>query len=222
MKVSIYELLFSQYDRFNETEWYLLSMILSSLIFVFVINCLFTLPLYSFVSTICVAFIIAEILMLFPVDNTLFSMVSMVNVTMAIGFAVDYCSHMGQCFASHPHLAPKERALYAINTMAGSVIKAGLSTVLSVSMLICSQATIAKLLVKCFVIMVVSGLLHAIIFLPCMLYLLTVGGEHFFPSKETQLNKNDSREPKDDIGCEPSEAFARPLPILLESVPNSL
>merc|ERR1719494_450792 len=127
-----------------KTDVYILQSVVSSIVGVFVLNCFFTLPLYSFVATICVAFVIAEILMIFPLYDIPFNVMAVVNLTMAIGFAVDYCSHIGQSFANYPNLAPKERALYAINTMAGSVIKAGFSTVLSVFMLIFARGAVLQ------------------------------------------------------------------------------
>jgi len=186
VKLSIYEVLYSSYDRFNKTMDYVITMVITSIIGVFIINCFFTLPLYSFVATICVTFVISEILMVFPLSDIPFNVMAVVNLTMAIGFAVDYCSHIGQAFAGHPELPPCERALMALNTMATSVMKAGFSTVLSVIMLVFSFGAVLQTLLKCFLVMVISGLLHAIVFLPCMLFLIATFSEAYFPGLESK------------------------------------
>jgi hypothetical protein len=80
---------------------------------------------------------------------------------------------------------PKARALNAINTMAGSVLKAGFSTILAVSCLVFSRGLVTSTLLKCFVVMVIAGLLHALIFMPCTLFLLATASERMFPTKKS-------------------------------------
>jgi predicted RND superfamily exporter protein len=145
-----------------------------------------------------VAFVIAHILIIFPMGGIDYNTLLVMNLVLAIGFAVDYCAHIGQHFANHPHLSPKARALNAINTMAGSVLKAGFSTILAVSCLVFSRGLVTSTLLKCFVVMVITGLLHALVFMPCTLFLLATFYERVFPSKksdpEIQLTSGEEAE----------------------------
>lgn len=185
LRVYVYEMIFSQIDRFIHIDQYFVSTVVSSIIGVFAVNCFFTLPLYAFVSTLCVAFVIAHILIIFPLGGIDYNTLLVMNLVLAIGFAVDYCAHIGQHFANNPHLVPKARALNAINTMAGSVLKAGFSTILAVSCLVFSRGLVTSTLLKCFVVMVIAGLLHALIFMPCTLFLLATASERMFPTKKS-------------------------------------
>jgi len=164
---------FSLVDRYGKIRQYIRQSILSSLVAVVIVTSLFTPPLYALASTLCVIFVISNILVIFPLFDITFNALTLIYFILTIGFAVDYSAHIGQCFANNYHLPPAERALHSVQTMASSVFKAGFSTILAVCCLFFSSSVPGQILVKCFTMMAVSGLVHSIIFLPCVLFLMT-------------------------------------------------
>lgn len=144
--------------------------------------------------------------MIFPLGGIDYNTLLVINLILAVGFAVDYCAHIGQHFAHSPNLKPKERALNAINTMAGSVLKAGFSTILAVCFLVFSNGLVMTTLLKCFCVMVFAGLIHALIFMPCMMFLIATAAEKLFPSKANETI--DEEQALKDITSQP---LSRPV-----------
>jgi predicted RND superfamily exporter protein len=73
-----------------------------------------------------------------------------------------------------PILAPKERVHETMTELGGSVLNGGLSTLLGVLVLAFSESSGFRTLFEMFLSMVVFGLLHGLVFLPCVIYLVAL------------------------------------------------
>eukprot|EP00397_Hematodinium_sp_SG-2012_P014526 GEMP01014770.1.p1 GENE.GEMP01014770.1~~GEMP01014770.1.p1 ORF type:complete len:875 (+),score=159.88 GEMP01014770.1:42-2666(+) len=171
---------FGVFDRFDTMLSYVLRCIASipplatkrALGGVFVVNLLFAHPLYAACSTFSVALVFVHIIFMMALTGEKLNLLILINLIMCIGFSVDFCAHICQFFQTHSHLAPKDRALRSVEHMGPSVLKAGTSTMLAVGFLVFSEGSAFRTLFRMFFTMVFAGLLHAVIFLPCALFLL--------------------------------------------------
>ena len=51
--------------------------------------------------------------------------ISMINLVMAIGFAVDYSAHFGHAFVFSRETSPEEKVIQALGTVGASVFMGG-------------------------------------------------------------------------------------------------
>lgn len=96
--------------------------------------------------------------------------VSLVNLVMAVGFAVDYCSHVGHSFMTATGTR-RERAEEAIVDSGRAIINAGLTSLIATAVL-ASGSPIFVVFAQMFLGIVGFGLLHAVVVLPVFLSIL--------------------------------------------------
>eukprot|EP00921_Rhytidocystis_pertsovi_P006799 GHVQ01011501.1.p1 GENE.GHVQ01011501.1~~GHVQ01011501.1.p1 ORF type:complete len:1649 (-),score=188.89 GHVQ01011501.1:523-5469(-) len=100
------------------------------------------------------------------------NMLTMVNLIISIGFAVDYSAHMCHTFG---HCVGKTRNLRVIETlvlMGNPVFHGAFSTQLGVLMLAFSSSYILRVFFKMMTLVLVLGMCHGVIFLPVLLSLV--------------------------------------------------
>merc|ERR1711871_130167 len=94
--------------------------------------------------------------------------VAVINLTLAIGLAVDYSAHIGHNFMTQQGTRG-ERVIAALADMGTSVFNGGFSTFLAVVVLALSKSYVFRVFFKMFFGISVFGLAHGLIFLPVML-----------------------------------------------------
>ncbi|CEM10946.1 unnamed protein product [Vitrella brassicaformis CCMP3155] len=142
-----------------------------------------------------------------PLDS-----ITMINLVMAIGFAVDYSAHIAHAFMQETG-THNERMIKALQSMGVSVANGALSTLLATLPLIGSSSYIFYVFFQMFFMAVLFGATHGLIFLPVLLSLIG--------PRSSSHRSADEQKPKDTRKIEPSGE--EELPRLAQmSVPSDL
>jgi len=120
---------------------------------------------------LCVILVDIDILGLMFVWGQSIDSVSIINLVLAIGLAVDYSAHIAHAFMTTPGTR-QERADHAIAEMGTAVIHGAFSTFLAVLVLSTSQSYIFRSIFKQFFGICLFGSLHGIVLLPTLLSLV--------------------------------------------------
>ena len=95
-------------------------------------------------------------------------------ITIAMGLAVDYSAHIAHYFMSSVGTR-NERVKKTLTNMGPAVLNGGFSTFLAFALLMTSQSYVFKTFFKIFLLIVVFGLYHGLVFLPVVLSLIGPG-----------------------------------------------
>jgi len=122
------------------------------------------------------------VLMLFLIDLNLFgfmyywdvklNMISMINLVISVGFAVDYAAHMCHSYTHCKSKTPDMKATEMLVLMGGAVFNGASSTLIGILMLGFSTSYIFRVFFKLFLLVVVFGVSHGMILLPVVLTLV--------------------------------------------------
>ncbi|XP_061184546.1 patched domain-containing protein 3-like [Saccostrea echinata] len=106
--------------------------------------------------------------------NLTLSSITMIHLVMSVGFSVDFSVHVSHAFLS---VRLEEDVIKkALDKSGGPVINAALSSLLGISMLAFSNSYVFVSFGKVMFLVVIIGLLHAVFFLPLVLYIITISG----------------------------------------------
>merc|ERR1711968_67297 len=130
----------------------------------------------STIVTICVCLTIVDLLGVMWIWGLTIDGVNVIQLTLAVGLAVDYSAHIGHAFMQQQGsggvntVAERERRITAaVAEIGASVINGGVSTFLAVLMLSVSRSYVFRSFFKVFFGIVVLGLLHGLMLLPVLL-----------------------------------------------------
>lgn len=98
--------------------------------------------------------------------------ISMINLVMCVGFAVDFSAHVSYSFVSSPRLDVHEKTMDALSHSGCPVLQGALSTVVGVLVLSMSGSYIFRTFFKVVFLVVTFGLLHGLVFIPVCLTLV--------------------------------------------------
>jgi len=101
--------------------------------------------------------------------------ISLINLVMATGFAVDYIAHVAHAFVQHKG-PPKERLQHALKGMGVAVAHGGISTLCAMMPVGLSSAYLFRLFFRMFILTCFLGLAHGLLFLPLVLSLVRAKG----------------------------------------------
>lgn len=116
--------------------------------------------------------LIGEFFGLVVIWNVSLNSVSMVNLVMATGFAVDYSAHIAHAYITSNEGTVNGRVMDAMSTLGASVFMGGFSTFLSMVVLAFAASQIFRIFFKMFFGIVVLDLVHGLCILPVHLSLL--------------------------------------------------
>ncbi|KPJ02850.1 Patched domain-containing protein 3 [Papilio xuthus] len=104
-----------------------------------------------------------------------------IGLELAIGLCVDYAAHVGHTFLTMTNGSRNERAFATVTSIGTAVLLGGGSTLLSLSLLGASKAYTFQSFFKIFLLVILFGLFHGLVFLPVILSLV---GPDAYRSKE--------------------------------------
>ena len=92
--------------------------------------------------------------------------ISMINLIICIGFAVDFSAHVAYAFVSSSKNNPNERATDALANLGYPIMQGALSTILGVVVLSASGSYIFWTFFRIMILVILLGLLHGLVFIP--------------------------------------------------------
>jgi len=126
-------------------------------------------PLTAGLVFLCVGCAIIEILGAMYFWDLVIDNVSVINLTLAVGLAVDYSAHVGHCFMLKPGNNRSERVIETLTDIGAAVLNGAISTFLAVVVLSGSGSYVFRVLFKQFFLTCVFGVANGMIFLPVLL-----------------------------------------------------
>ena len=125
----------------NEVTWNLVAVtaVVIIIMFPFCIH-----PLIVLILTVCFVSLIIELFGLMYLWHVQLNSLAMINLVMAIGFAVDYSSHVAHAFVISREDTPNQRIIHALGSVGSSVLLGGASTFLGMSLTAFAKSTIFK------------------------------------------------------------------------------
>lgn len=126
----------------------------------------------ALIVTLCVCLVLLSILGLMVAWGVALNSISVVNLVLSIGFAVDYSAHIAHSFLHHQGEDKSERARKALGEMGVSVFNGATSTLLAVAVLGLSKSYIFTVFFQMLFLSCTLGLAHGMILLPVLLSLL--------------------------------------------------
>ena len=165
---------------FGETDLAMWSNILQTcgfaLIGIFVCVAITSSIATSFLITLTVAMIEADLLLAAYLSGLRVNSISYACLVMAGGLAVDYCVHLGHAFdhaVREENLDNKAAARKAITRMGASILQGGLTTLLGISVLAAASSVAFRSFFLYVFSTIIFGVAHGMIFLPILLGYLT-------------------------------------------------
>lgn len=132
----------------------------------------------ALIVTVLIAIIIIDMVGIMYLWNIELNAISLVNLVIAIGISVEFCSHIARAFAISDADTRKERASEALSKMGPPVFSGVLQSIVGISVLAFAHSQLFQVFYfRMYISILVLGLTHGLIFLPV---LLTYIGK-FFP-----------------------------------------
>jgi len=139
---------------------------------VFVIMMIFLAhPGIALLVVLCVVMTIIEVLGCMNMWGLAIDNVSVIQLVISVGLAVDYAAHIGHTFMTKSGTRA-ERVISTMGDVGAAVLNGGFSTFLAVMLLSMSKSYVFRVLFQTFFLTVVLGLTHGMIVLPALLSLL--------------------------------------------------
>ena len=139
------------------------------LVAVFVITLiLIAQPVTALLVFFCVSCVIAEVLGAMFFWGLVIDNVCVINLTLAVGLAVDYSAHVGHCFMLKSG-TNRERVIAALGDIGAAVLNGAISTFLAVVCLSLSESYVFRTLFKQFFLTCTFGVFNGMVFLPVLL-----------------------------------------------------
>jgi len=141
------------------------------LVAVFVIMMIFLAhPGIALLVVLCVVMTIIEVLGCMNMWGLAIDNVSVIQLVISVGLAVDYAAHIGHTFMTKSGTRA-DRVVATLGDVGSAVLNGGISTFLAVMLLSLSKSYVFRVLFQTFFLTVVLGLAHGMIVLPALLSL---------------------------------------------------
>lgn len=170
MSVKVYHPSFIYFDQYAVIEEITLQTVaLVAVVMLVIALLLIPSPFCAIWVTFAIASVIMGVIGFMAHCGIKLDSISMINLIICIGFAVDYSAHISYAFVSSPKTEPNERVVEALATVGYPIIQGALSTVAGVVVLAASSCYIFRTFFKIMALVILFGLLHGIIFIPVFL-----------------------------------------------------
>eukprot|EP00795_Rhopilema_esculentum_P017761 gene17761-9433_t len=120
------------------------------------------------------AALIIELLGMMAAWNVSLNSISMIVLTMALGFSVDYSAHVAHAYIRSDCSDAKSSMIFALSTTGASVVMGGSSTFLGMVVTGFASSEIFRIFFKMFLGIVGLGLFHGLVILPTLITLFRI------------------------------------------------
>ena len=130
-------------------------------------------PALTLLVALCIVLLSTDLLGVMWLLNERVGVVSLICLTMSLGQGVDYLAHVALAYDAAPaHDRRGARVAAALGGIAAPVLKAGVSTLVGISVLGFAESAFFRSFLVLFGSSIVIGLAHALILLPALLHVV--------------------------------------------------
>ncbi|TRY73596.1 hypothetical protein TCAL_03344, partial [Tigriopus californicus] len=154
----------------------------------------------SILVMLCVVMTLVDVLGFMHFWGLTIDVVSSIIVIISIGLCVDYSAHIAHTFMTVKG-DRNERAVHTLHDIGAAVLNGGISTFIALILLVASDSHVFSSFFRIFLLVVLFGLFHGLIFLPILLSLIGPKPYSHYEEKEKKslYEANDSKEPVNHV-----------------------
>lgn len=165
-----FSFLFIFFEQFEVIRSELIRNIGLSLVAVFFVTLgLIAHPVTSILVFVSVSMVMLDMVGMIYFTGININVVSVINLVVTLGLAVDYCAHIGHAFMLQRHGTRQQRAVAAVASIGGSVLNGAVSTFLAVLVLAFTESYVFQVFFKMLSSIVIMGAFHGLVLLPILL-----------------------------------------------------
>ncbi|XP_056149794.1 patched domain-containing protein 3 [Lampris incognitus] len=172
IKLLVYHPAFIYFDQYTTIMDTTIQTILVAATLIFIIS-LFLIPdpFCSIWVTFAMCSVVAGVAGFMALWDVSLDSISMINLVICIGFAVDFSTHITYSYISSSKSDINERAIDALAQLGYPILQGAVSTILGVVVLSLSGSYIFRTFFKIMFLVIIVGLFHGLVFIPVFLTL---------------------------------------------------
>ncbi|XP_062408321.1 patched domain-containing protein 3-like [Sardina pilchardus] len=173
LSVEVYHPTFIYYDQYVViTAITIQTVVVVAVVMLIISLLLIPSPFCALWVTFAIASVIMGVIGFMTYCGVSLDSISMINLIICIGFAVDYSAHISYAFVSSPKTNANEKVVEALSSLGYPILQGALSTLAGIVVLSVSRSYIFRTFFVIMSLVILFGLLHGVAFIPVFLSFL--------------------------------------------------